>query len=1039
MNESDLVAGRYQRIQCIGTGGHGSVWEARDTLSDTIVAVKLLKPEIDFSPARSQLEVGLLRLRLPGVVELHDDGVYEGRPFIAMELVRGTRFPGCPIPCAWAQIADVTAALLETLSYVHAASIVHRDLKPENVLVTSERRIKVLDFGIAVRIVAEAERFTQTPQVMGTPAYVAQEQVRGEADRRADLFAVGVMLYEALSGKLPFGGATIPDVLRSRKQRPPPLAQVAPDAPPIVAQVVERLLAYDPEQRPRSAEEVLHMLRGEPSVEAPHFPWLGPQATLRAVVRAVQAGRSVDVVGPRGSGRTRFLLAVKQAVGGRQPVVWLVPSEDAFESLAPVVGPLSEQHASSIEVVRAAVERDVRRALADGAVLLADDAEQIDPASRSVLEACRDAGPIVRAFRREARPGEAHRSYPSRADAEDESLDVETVVRMDAITLAPLDEEHLRSLFAGPDRLLHLREDAARLLHLRTKGLPARVTEEITRWVRLGIAEWRANSLVVTREAIDALESGLLLAAPIDPEQATLPGLSATLADLLVWVGLAWPHTEPSFIARATGQPLFRIQAHLATLEQLGLVEPRAGGEIVPRLVIPAATRWTDDRVRAARDTLVSLLPLGATGRLAHLWARGLRSDDDRRAIAAEAAALAERLIDEGRLESATATLQRGLRQVRELGALAPEVAHLLSLWVVAAIEAGTAHALDRALYEIVRSEPQSDHLSRLEELCRAARAASSYGPRPLELIERVPRFEAPRLERARLSVLVRAARSLSDPPAEEAILREVTRHFPVEDADGEAIVMNHWGRLRYHQARYAESAALHCQAEGKARSRLVRMYSSLYCAFAFLDDLALESARDWAARAADLARSQRHAYCETLAEWTLRQIAYRQGTRARPDLELVEASASVGIKRIEGLIALNEAAFAFRYGSPGQAIELTRHAHGLLIASGEPRSVLVAQCLLARLEGASAEQVDRLSEKALSFPEPGLALQALALLAEAEGFPAARIPGDRALALADSIPREHWGKPMDVLSVEECLAALAAAGGRQGGRERPS
>src|SRR5262249_48723485 len=150
-------------------------------------------------------------------------------------------------------------------------------------------------------------------------------------------YAVGVMLYEALAGRRPHPGDTMAAILRSHKQRPIPLVEAAPGVPPSVARVVEELIAYDAEERPRSAVEVLHRLRGETAVDAPHFPWLGPQETLHTLARLVRDGKSVDLVGPRGAGRTRYLLALAQALGNNRSVISLAPAERAFESLLPLV------------------------------------------------------------------------------------------------------------------------------------------------------------------------------------------------------------------------------------------------------------------------------------------------------------------------------------------------------------------------------------------------------------------------------------------------------------------------------------------------------------------------------------------------------------------------------------------------------------------------------------------------------------------------------------------------------------------------------
>lgn len=1023
-----MIAGRYQRITKLGEGAHGEVWEGRDLLSGREVAIKLLRRGLSLSPARTQLEVTALRMRLPGVVELHDDGVEDGRAYLVMERVHGRPFPGKDGRSAWTDIAAVTAALLETLARVHTAGVVHRDLKPENVLVTGEGRIKLLDFGIArLTSLPEDHRLTEGPALFGTAAYMPPEQALGEAEMRSDLFAVGVMLYQALAGKLPFQSSTMADV--ARRKKPIPIEEIAADVPRVVADAISRLLEPAAKDRPRSAVEVLHLLRGERSVEAPHFPWLGTQKVLRALVTMVQAQRSVDLCGPRGAGRTRYLLALEQALGETRPVVWLTPSGEAFASLEPLTGSLSDDKSASFDEVRSKVLRAVREALGRGVVLFADDIENLDRESVSVLSTCQGEGSIVRTYQKDVKPGDRPRPRFARASVEEASVDMASLAEADHLMLTPLREKDLRSLFSGPDRLLHLQEDAARVLHMRTEGLPARVTEEVTRWVRLGVAHWMLDHLVVSRESIEMLGTGLLIAAPLEPPEGVLADVPSALVDLLAWLTMAFPHTDPSLLSRAADKPLFRIEAHLTALVDAGLAERTPSGAYLPRVTVSAAALWTEDRVKAAHGALARLLPPGAPGRLTHVWMQGALTADDRRTIALEAAAVAERLIDEGRLEPAIVTLERGIRQVRHLGAEASgEMERLLALWAVAAIELGTKHALDRALFEICRAEPRSALERHIEELCRAALGTEEFTERPLERIDRVPRFDAPRLERARLSVRALAARHLTSRAAEEAVLREIAKELPAGDLSAEASLTNFWGRLRYQQGRFQEAADLHRDAAEKAESPLVKTYSCICAALSYMDAFAFEEAKCWAHRARELARPLRHAYYEALSEWLLRTLAYRQGDVSEPDRELADTSAHVGVKQLEGMITFNEAAVARRAGKADLTRELALRAHEVFSSIREQGSTLLSRCLaIAAGDKTDESEVAALCDAALGPLLPGIGLQALALLAEASALPRSPPFVPRIEELCSAVPREHWERRMDVLSVSECLSRLRA------------
>ena len=460
-----VLAGRYRLSRVLGSGSFGEVWCADDLVTKRAVAVKLLHPDVELSQSRAHLEALALRQRLPGVVELLDEGNEGDLLFLVMELVDGQPFPGRNAPCAWSDIADVVVALLSTLARVHAAFVIHRDLKPANVLVTPDRQVRILDFGIAYQPSGVEGDSEDGSEILGTPAYMAPEQLRRQPlSERTDIHALGWMLYEALAGKLPHDGPGGRVALWTRlNRRAPPLLDLAPSVPPNVARIVDRMVALDPKERPASALEVLALLRGENAVEDPLFPWLGARTALDAVLRAGRESRCLDVVGAPGHGRTRVLLAAKQVLSTRHRAHFIAPG--------------AEQGLTT-EWARGALER--------GEVILVDDFELLSPASREVVRAVRSAGVLIRALRE-----------PEESEG-------------DVVTLRPLHEAELRSLFAGPDRLLHLREDAARELYRRTDGVPARVVREVTEWLNLGIARWARSLLVVPRSVLDRLAAGML-------------------------------------------------------------------------------------------------------------------------------------------------------------------------------------------------------------------------------------------------------------------------------------------------------------------------------------------------------------------------------------------------------------------------------------------------------------------------------------------------------------------------------------------------
>ena len=267
-----VIEDRYTLVKLIGSGAHGDVWVATDRILGQSVALKWMRVVHGKMQARIRREIATLRmLRFPGVVRLIDEGIAEGRPFLVMELVDGRPFPGTENAAGtsrvppWQTVVGPTLALLETLSHVHAAGVVHRDLKPENVLVRPDGHPIMLDFSVSLLHMPGSKRLTTEGQIVGTPLYLAPEQILEKpADARTDLYAIGVMLYEALTGRVPHDATDLLTLVRTRLGGPArPIREIEPLVPTAVAAVIDRLLAIRPEDRFSSAAEVVAALRGE--------------------------------------------------------------------------------------------------------------------------------------------------------------------------------------------------------------------------------------------------------------------------------------------------------------------------------------------------------------------------------------------------------------------------------------------------------------------------------------------------------------------------------------------------------------------------------------------------------------------------------------------------------------------------------------------------------------------------------------------------------------------------------------------------------
>ncbi|MGW2252191.1 protein kinase domain-containing protein [Kitasatospora sp. NPDC001660] len=268
-----LVAGRYELATLIGQGGMGQVWTAHDRTLDRWVAVKLLRPdrmteaeEFDGVRRRFVRECRVTaQVDHPGLVTVHDAAGDGDDLYLAMQYVHGADLADHlaehdPYPWPWA--VAVAAQLCAVLAAVHAVRAVHRDLKPRNVMVRPDGTVVVLDLGVAAVLDSDTTRLTLTGSPIGSPAYMAPEQaVGGEVGPSADLYSLGVILHELLSGTVPFAGSSALGVLHRHLHEPPlPLRRVRPEVPEPLEALVLWLLAKDPRDRPADAAEVYRAL-----------------------------------------------------------------------------------------------------------------------------------------------------------------------------------------------------------------------------------------------------------------------------------------------------------------------------------------------------------------------------------------------------------------------------------------------------------------------------------------------------------------------------------------------------------------------------------------------------------------------------------------------------------------------------------------------------------------------------------------------------------------------------------------------------------
>ena len=256
-------ADRYEIISVLGRGGMGIVYRASDRKGGNDVALKVLGAK--HATADNQLRFerearAISRLDHPGCVKILGHG-RDPRRFIVMELIEGpTLFATLRKgPLSAPRALGIARQLLEALAHAHAHGVLHRDIKPENVMLAGDRSV-LIDFGLAS--VQDEAAVTATGMCMGSPSYLAPERLLGRAyDARADLYAVGVLLYEMLAGVRPFRGDSPEEIMRSALHRPaPPLRAIARDISPPLDAVVTRALAKDPSRRFNDASEMLAAL-----------------------------------------------------------------------------------------------------------------------------------------------------------------------------------------------------------------------------------------------------------------------------------------------------------------------------------------------------------------------------------------------------------------------------------------------------------------------------------------------------------------------------------------------------------------------------------------------------------------------------------------------------------------------------------------------------------------------------------------------------------------------------------------------------------
>ena len=308
--------GRYLIESLIGVGGMANVYRGKDIQTGNIIAVKVLKPELmdneELVRRFKNESKAISILNHPNIVKVYDVSVSDNLQYIVMEYVDGITLKeylkqrGGAL--TWKETVHFATQILAALDHAHNKGIIHRDVKPQNIMLLADGSIKMMDFGIAR--FSRAQSQTVSDKAIGSVHYISPEQAKGDkTDARTDIYSVGVMLYEMLSGHLPFdGNGAVSIAIMQISEKPRPLAEVAPDIPEGLRQITEKAMNKDPNERYQSAREMLDAItefKHNPSIkfEYEYMTTDTPVKTINKVVNDSKARVNVRTADARRMGQ----------------------------------------------------------------------------------------------------------------------------------------------------------------------------------------------------------------------------------------------------------------------------------------------------------------------------------------------------------------------------------------------------------------------------------------------------------------------------------------------------------------------------------------------------------------------------------------------------------------------------------------------------------------------------------------------------------------------------------------------------------------
>ncbi len=654
LSEGTLLGGRFRVVSPLGRGAFGSVYACEDLLRGDRAAVKILHRPHGRPLGRFYMEFRALQgLNHPGVVAARTFARHGGFPFIAMDLVAGRPLNQAlaPLPAPLPRVVAVLRQALDALATVHDRGLVHRDLKPANMLLSEGDRLSILDFGAVLLADGDETSLFLEGGAVGTLAYMAPEVMRGQSlDGRTDLYSLGVIAYELLTGRLPHRvtGSAPAAMLQILKSVAAPVASFRPTLPRALAEVVDRLLERQPSDRFPSATAVLDAMqegglirtsvratqhpRSSPAAPGEELPLLGREEAMQAVdFAAAQAesgrGTLLGVGGEMGCGLTRFLKEARVRLLERgwlvvpsRPEEWTHPGAPgqalatrelcAFlgtsgERFGPLVSALLDPDPASISTILPLGADDLRHRRLQGL-----------HGWLRLLQAASQQAPVAVVLEDQDRLDRAGRPLATWLCDNVREMEGRILVLAGGIPardielrrLAPVEVE---ALFPERGDLGMDDARAARELFERTRGVPALLAATLQHWARTDLVQAVPGGFTVSRAGREAFAQPEGLDDPAaelteSRYHDVLDWASSEARRLLAVACLVDLPGSLSLLARASGVDEWEVLAPLEELVNLDLMRQEGGFRLfVP--VHPALEALVQDEMSAQERVTVHL------------------------------------------------------------------------------------------------------------------------------------------------------------------------------------------------------------------------------------------------------------------------------------------------------------------------------------------------------------------------------------------------------------------------------------------------